>query len=358
MKILRCYPFVPPLKGGMENHVKYLSLKQELLNGVEVTVYYNQGDKINNKSQQILKKINLRSLNPVALRDGLFYLAIMRKLLFNNDVQYDVLHIHGDWSAFIFGLIISKVKSIPIRVASVHAKLRNGFLSQKIYKYILNEYDIVYCTGLSEANYLNSLGLSEVNWQPSGVRDEFYQDLPNEPKEFDVIGVGSLLPVKNFNLFLEVAKLLPSHKFLLVGNGELESQLKTKCIDEQISNVYFIDTLNSEELSRYFSKSKILLSTSLTEGTPTIFLEAMVKGLPIVTTASNDYTKLIKQYQNGVIVGYDAENIKNVILKILQDESLYTNISIKNKKVSEDYSWNNIARRITELIIDVNKDIL
>ena len=31
---------------------------------------------------------------------------------------------------------------------------------------------------------------------------------------------------------------------------------------------------------------------------------------------------------------------------------------IKNKKVSEDYSWNNIARRITELIIDVNKDTL
>ena len=52
MKILRLYTRLPPLLGGMENHIAQLSNEQTKL-GHDVTIYFNKGDKVTSKDVQI-----------------------------------------------------------------------------------------------------------------------------------------------------------------------------------------------------------------------------------------------------------------------------------------------------------------
>lgn len=350
MNILRCYLFLPPLKGGMENHVKYLSLKQASQENYLVQVVYNQGSNIDNLTKQILPNINLRKIKPQILRDSIFYTALITRLQLRRVLKFDVIHIHGDWSAFIYGLLISKIFNIPIKVASIHGSLKNRGVWRYIYKYILDRYSFVYCTGISEVTYLQSLGLNNVYWQHSGVRDDFFDKLLIKSEtEYDVISVGSLIPIKNFDLLLDVALLLPKYKFVIVGEGILKNALQQRCMTESIFNVTFVTQVSAKELSKIMDKSKVFLSTSLSEGTPTVLLEAMVKGLPSITTPSNDYSDLIVD-DNGFIVKYDAKDIAYTLTKILEDKFLYDHITSYNLKNSKHFGWRNVARNISDLM--------
>ena len=52
MKILRLYTRLPPLLGGMENHIAQLTREQIKL-GHEVRIYFNQGLCVTDKDIQI-----------------------------------------------------------------------------------------------------------------------------------------------------------------------------------------------------------------------------------------------------------------------------------------------------------------
>ena len=78
MKILRLYYKVPPLKGGMEKHIYFLSRLQSKQN--EVTVFYNQGDRITDNDVQILPNFRVDKLKPQFLCVILFHISSILKL--------------------------------------------------------------------------------------------------------------------------------------------------------------------------------------------------------------------------------------------------------------------------------------
>lgn len=349
MNILRCYLYLPPSKGGMENHVKNLSLQQDYLNNV--TVAFNQGSEINCKQKPIrlLSKINLKKIKFGFFRDFLFYFSLFFLLLRRNK-NFQVIHIHGDWSAFLCGWVISIFFEIPVKVASVHGKLKENYIFKKLYCKTLKKYSFIYCTGMNQVQYLKKIGVQNVIWQPSGVREDFFERPNNQEKEYDVIAVGSLFKVKNFDLLLDIATLRPNYQFIIVGDGNMKEHLLQRCQAENIINVKFAGYLLDEKLINAYDSSKIFLSTSLTEGTPTSMMEAMVRGLPVITTPSNDYSQIIKQHVNGNIVEFDKFKIAETIDNILTNEELYISMSQHNKNVAYRFGWENVANNITKLM--------
>ena len=54
MKILRIYTRLPPLIGGMENHIAQLT-KEQIKLGHDVVIYFNKGDKVSSHDVQVTK---------------------------------------------------------------------------------------------------------------------------------------------------------------------------------------------------------------------------------------------------------------------------------------------------------------
>ena len=112
--------------------------------------------------------------------------------------------------------------------------------------------------------------------------------LKKQDRSIDIIGIGSLLLVKNFKLFIEIVaelkEVLPDIKVLLIGGGPQEIMLQQKIISLGLAqNIEMKGFVESRmEVMKYLNDSKILLHTSSHEGQCFAFMEAYAYGLELV----------------------------------------------------------------------------
>lgn len=346
MNILRIYPFLPPLPGGMEKHILRLTEEQRKL-GHTVTVAFNQGDATAVTDIRVLPSFNLRSVKPQALRDLVFYFFLLIKLVQQRQC-FDVVHAHGDWSSFFWGRLVAWITKSHQLVGSFHGVVRRGRWNG-LYRLALQGYSMIYATGAQDAAYLNTLSQVLVRWQHSGIDAQFLKREHNQERSFDVVSVGSFVPVKNFDLIVEIAFLMPKATFLLIGDGSQKSLIEANCRNRAMSNVTFLGHLSPTEVAQQLRSAKIFLTTSFAEGTPTALLEAMACGLTVITSKSNDYGELIKPSKNGyVIEGFQADSYVERIQEFLDNESLLFEVSRRNTEQAMFYGWPEVTKRITE----------
>jgi glycosyltransferase involved in cell wall biosynthesis len=120
---------------------------------------------------------------------------------------------------------------------------------------------------------------------PWGINPEHFTFSGN--KSIDVIGVGSLTSLKNYDLFITIIfhlnKIKPI-KVILIGEGKQKKVLQEKIKSLQLENVItLIGLLNYTDTLMHISKSKILLHTSSYEGFGLVFAEALQSKTMIVS---------------------------------------------------------------------------
>lgn len=342
MNILRIYQKVPPNPGGMEQHILQLS-KEQIKAGCNVTLAFYSGNRL---SQQdiIVSQLNLLTkVKPQVMSNCIFYLILLFKLLFNKK-KYDVVHIHGDWSAFIFAKLIKKVVNANCVLGSFHGKLNMSRLN--LIRYSYSKLDALYTTGLSEYEYLSDILSIPVRWYHSGVDESFYQNrLEVNADSRIVLTVGSCLPVKNIDFMIEVARIMPTTLFKHIGGGPLFNSFKNKT--EKLSNISFLGPKNRNEVIKAMEEAKVFLLTSIDEGTPTVILEAMVKNCFIVTSNSCNLSTIIGDKDGVVINDFNVKEYAHEISIFLGKQ--------QNKSKKQCFSWKEVAEKITSFTKEVEK---
>ncbi len=175
------------------------------------------------------------------------------------------------------------------------------------------------------------------------------------PKKYDLIYVGRLAHIKRIDLIItavsKIKKKYPSIKVAIVGSGPLENQLKqyTKKLNIQ-ENFDFLGF--KKNIYEYLSRSKIFISTSESEGLPYTLIEAMTIGMPIIITNVGCIDDIIVHEYNGLLVNSkDIIQIKNAILKLLEDKNLCKKLSMNAIKIKNRYLPKN-ATKIWEKILE------
>jgi len=121
-----------------------------------------------------------------------------------------------------------------------------------------------------------------IHW---GIDDK---QLSNSKRDIDLLAVGSLIPLKNYSLFVnivsEAAKTYPKIIAALVGEGPELSKLKKMVKEMGIEdNIEFKGLLNRKDIFKLMQRSKIFVHPSLFEGSGYVFAEALVNGMNIVS---------------------------------------------------------------------------
>jgi 1,2-diacylglycerol 3-alpha-glucosyltransferase len=121
-----------------------------------------------------------------------------------------------------------------------------------------------------------------IHW---GIED---QQISSQEREIDLLGVGSLIPLKNYSLFIKaIAKIVktnPELKCKLVGTGPESSKLITMAESMGlINNVDFTGLLDRNEIFKLMQRSKIFVHPSKFEGSGYVFAEALANGINIVS---------------------------------------------------------------------------
>jgi glycosyltransferase involved in cell wall biosynthesis len=151
-------------------------------------------------------------------------------------------------------------------------------------------------------------------WRPDAVDSSSVERFK---RQFDLVGkrpiiaaVGNINPAKGYEFFVEMARHLrryhPSAVFVVAGS-RLESQRKyADAIDRQITQYGLSEAFQFlgywQDVRVVLAASDVYVMSSVKEGTPTVVLEAMAMGRPIVATDVGGVREEIEDGLSGVIV--------------------------------------------------------
>jgi len=341
MKILRIYTKLPPYGGGMEKHIKELTLRQ-IEHGNEVSIFFNKGDSVSEKDVRI-PKFPLGDFKPQFIGVFIFYFFIIFHLILTRK-KYHVLHIHGDWSSVFFSKIIKNCINAKKVIFSIHDDFNNNF-SRIFFKKKLRHIDIFFSTGYNSFQFLKKTNKPNTFFQPSGVSSLFFADcgINIMNKNIDVISIGNLVSKKNLDLVLNIAKSLPNNSFVIVGEGNQRRHLSSRIKNEKIYNLELIGHKTQQQVKNLLCMSRLFLHTAKIEGTPTSIMEAMAVGLPIISTNAGGIKKVIG---SDNFLFEEKEEFVEAIKKLLADNELYKEISSLNKLKAKDFSWDKVFNSI------------
>lgn len=167
----------------------------------------------------------------------------------------------------------------------------------------------------------------------NGAKDIFFDNLNliNEPKKYDLITVGRLMPIKGLEELLKIAKKL-NLSLAIVGSGPDEERLK-KVREEIQVEAYFLGELRNEEVVSKLKESKYFIINSEHEGSPHALIEALALGMACFAR-SNSGTREILDGRNGFL--YDSfETLQQYIYKISSDNIFLQKVTREARRYAE-----------------------
>jgi glycosyltransferase involved in cell wall biosynthesis len=132
-----------------------------------------------------------------------------------------------------------------------------------------------------------------------------------------VLWVGSISDVKQPDLFLKLAKIMPEIKFQMIASkGEKEDDYdKIREISQTIPNLDFLGFIPFNQINQYYERASILANTSKFEGFPNAFIQSWMNYTPVVSLNA-DPDEIICKYGLGLhsrTFGQLVDDIKTLI---------------------------------------------
>ncbi len=172
-----------------------------------------------------------------------------------------------------------------------------------------------------------------------------------------IIYIGRMENEKNINLLLkafkQVKEKIKNCKLILVGNGRKEKELKNFSKELGLKDVTFMETMNHLKIPEILNCADVFALCSIYEGMPTVVIESLACGVPVVSTKVGDVHKVVKDGVTGYIVNLrNEEEICDKLIRILQNCDL---LRLNCIRIADEYSWEKVANRIIEVYDEIQK---
>lgn len=186
-----------------------------------------------------------------------------------------------------------------------------------LYAFGLHRTDTVLVQSASQADMLlRSYGLAS---RVAGMLVEPAQSPSTH--DLDVLWVGNIRRLKRPDRLLDIAARLPQFNFHMVGGalpGEERLYEQVRDAAAARTNLTFHGRLSYRATNELYGRAKLLLSTSDVEGFPNAYLQAWIRGVPVVTLIDPD--RVIGREGLGAAAGA-PEQLPRIIETLLHSRS-------------------------------------
>lgn len=178
-------------------------------------------------------------------------------------------------------------------------------------------------------------------------------------KDGPLIGIISRLSEeKGHTILLEAFRDLlgdfPEARLLIIGGGRLEKTLKAKARESGIGERvhFFGNTLN---IAEFFAIMNVFVRPGLKEGFGLNVVEAMLMGVPVVSSDVGGFKAMLNDEEVGALVEpLDAGHLKEVIKKVLTDEGFAKRISAAARRYAAlNFSADKMAKQVESVYKEV-----
>lgn len=144
---------------------------------------------------------------------------------------------------------------------------------------------------------------------------------------------------------------------LFIGDGPEEDKVRTyvKEFDKKISDrIYFLG--KKSDVQNYYKSASLLVHASVAgEGLPTVMLEALAYGLPMVVTDSKTGPReILENDKYGLLCRVqDPDDMSEKIYRLLNDSNLYNKFKTNSKIRLKDFEPEVIQDKLSLIVNDL-----
>ena len=289
------------------------------------------------------------------------FLSILLKAaaIFKNQ-RIDIIHSHR-YKENLIALLLKKRLKAKTLITTLHGLVEKSEHDRKPSilnraKIFLNDYILKkFFTTVSVSDEIHQFLTQQKNYDTkkvkvihNGIEPPF--SINRNPKQnvFHIGIVGRFVPVKNYDLFLEIAAFLKKAgndlRFSILGEGPLKEYLVQKRDDFGLTDcITFLEPVSDP--FPFYSSLDLYINTSHHEGIPLTILEAMSCGVPVIAPRVGGIPEIIGHYEDGFLVdNYEPEVFADTCLMLLNNTDLRINIGRKaRQKIKSSFSAEHMA---------------
>jgi glycosyltransferase involved in cell wall biosynthesis len=189
------------------------------------------------------------------------------------------------------------------------------------------------------------LDAERVAYIASGVEPRFF--IAREYRETDpprLLYAGSWLDQRGIFYIREalrnIAPRIPGLTMTFAGGGVSSEVIENFFGEELKRNVVVRPVIAAEHMQELYAEHDIFLFPSLMEGLPSVLLEAMAAGMPVITTETCGMPDVVEHEWNGLLIPpANATAIEGAVERLTKSAALRRALGESAQETMRRYTW-------------------
>lgn len=253
---------------------------------------------------------------------------------------------------------VARWKKTPFLFMSAHMwdidgsmSKAEGFIVSRTYLYGLKRASMI----TTQSNEQKAL-LKQRHQRDSVVIQSAHQIPETIPEDKSgVLWIGRCEPWKNPELFLSLAEKIPDHLFTMVCPKTTFEEKFERLVTwaDKLSNVDFLPGVTFDESEKLFEHHQLFVNTSLQEGFPNTFVQALKWGTPVISLNVNP-DGFLHTNEMGVCTQGDFEKMVESVQDLLSDAVKWSEYSRNARHYAiQNHDLTTISETFYKIIQDV-----
>lgn len=266
--------------------------------------------------------------------------------------RYDVVHLHYFFPMIVLVWtykIVHRKSKLIVTFHGSDINLQVNEKNERLMRYFAQKIDVTIPVGKEVAkNVREKLGLPIDAILPVGIDNTVFYPMQGHPKIYDIIFVGSFFEVKGIDILYETIRALPKTiNFCIVGKGALYQSKFEQLKSDGYCVTVLIDQPH-EALRRLYNSARFLFQPSRSEGFPTVTLEAMYCGIPVITSDIPQFKEQVNEGVNGLTFPLKQKVMAVTTLQnaLNMDDDAYKKMSSNALKSFKDLSLSAVCAKL------------
>lgn len=273
----------------------------------------------------------------------------VRKLVLT--INPDVVHVHYLGYYALLGIFSGSNCIVSTAWGSDVIEGKKSFLKKQILSRILKKSNIVTCDAYHMRNEILKFNVSadKIHIINFGIDTLRFSKQKKDLKLLQSFGVSdevSIISLRNFEIVYDVRTLLYAAeillnknynvRFILIGRGELDSELKKLAHKLKIENsICFAGFVDNKLLPEILSSADIYVSTSLSDaGIAASTAEAMACETPVVVTNSGENDRWIVNGESGYLVPVSQSiSLSECLIDLIENKERRQHVGQAGRKI-------------------------
>ncbi len=360
MKIGLVTPYVYPVPGGVNQHVRYLyeNLRKRghdvrILTSSHGLQRASEGDVI-----RIGKGFSMPtngSVGTITLSPR--YVSQVTDVLARE--RFDLLHFHEPFVPFLSLIVLRQ--STSVNVATFHAyggfSPAYEFGSRVMGSYAERLHGRI-AVSAAARHFIDRFFPGDYRVIPNGVDvGRFAQAVPIarwQDGTRNLLFVGRHEPRKGLLDLLKAYRILRKTgcqcRLLVVGTGPQEREARRYVMTRKLGGVEFLGRVSDDEKAALFKTADVYVSPATGgESFGIVLLEAMAAGTPIVCSDIHGYKGVVRRGREGILVPpRKPKAIAAGIARLLGDDDLRATMTENGVERANAFSWERVTERVDD----------